>query len=239
MILVAALLALALPVAAPTATWKVDKPSSCAVVCTAIETPPVVPPGPPQPPVEPPPVASACDRLDKGFSARFLEVLSRTPPVHFHDYTFFVARALTDEERACARQRNVPGSTNPTARPPGDHPAEPPIEPSHFRWEQVGHWKRVRFQAGQVESFSTDVPHGFAGVLRGSLGEGPGSPDTVQIRIWFSLAPGGPAIPGSEYEGLYLAHFFATPEFRPPTGRVYFNVLLKDKSGSLDVKLAH
>lgn len=113
------------------------------------------------------------------------------------------------------------------------------VDEWHFAWEQVGHYKRVQFQAGLVRSFSTDVPPGFSGVLRGNLGECPGSPDTMKIRLWFSLSPNGPAIPGSEYEGGYLSNFAVSPEFRPPSGRVYFNVLLKDKSGPLDVKLTH
>jgi hypothetical protein len=127
----------------------------------------------------------------------------------------------------------------PRPAPPAPTPPGPDLSPPAFVWGFPGQVKSIEFGAGTNQSFSVDIPEGYDAPLVGGISQANfGTPEYSNVRLWFSLTPDGPALPGSQYVGPTGQTGLSIPYgWRPPAGkRVYFNV---SASGRWNVRLVH
>lgn len=189
----------------------------CSQAATVTVVPPPGPPADPQPPPPPPPAATACDRLDPVFSARFLATLARTPPLHINDYTFFVSRGLTPDELACARERSVPGM-EPAAPRPADHPAGSGERPTGFTLWKKGYLFGNQLVAGVTYDYPFDTEPGERVWLKSA--EVSGTLDIIMVRSRVITAAGAELVPWQTHGRN------STPyEFNSPGGRLVFQLV--------------
>lgn len=187
--LLAALLAIAGLASAQTAVT-IAPGGSVSVTCAPATTPAPLEPKPTEP-APPPPATDAC----AGMSQQFMAALAERPPLTLWDIQLYRngGLGLTDEERACARARNVPGSAIP---PPAGNSSDPTIPTTGLVFGGQGNPLRNHLRAGVTYDFvlqSTAEDE----IVRFTHGEMPGTPDSMTLTIWV-LGPGGQVLYGPQ-----------------------------------------
>ncbi|HSW83564.1 MAG TPA: hypothetical protein VLH12_08820 [Usitatibacter sp.] len=104
-----------------------------------------------------------------------------------------------------------------------------------FRWGDTGQKMVISCDGVTTYAIPYNVPAGWSGQLQHELSEVVGFVQDVKIKIWESLAPGGPAIDGTTYEGAWINGTMPNPWSHPHPGDYYFNVLIKDKATPVGV----